>query len=192
MGPTHLFHCLSHPSLSPSLPFLPSLMPPMHYCESLLQQLPCTFSPCTHLSKRPPRPRPLLCPKGNLLVGCWAAFRLRQVFGASLTCSPSPSPSPLSPSSPVRVLPCLSPSHRGLSTHHSHRLRLQELRHGHHSEVRNVHEDVAPCHQRDPDDDSQGQVPGRGGSPGSQAQTPAPLERLAKLLLSFSLFFLPP
>ena len=63
-----------------------------------------------------------------------------------------------------------------LGTHHGHSLGLQELGGCHHSEVGHVHEDVAPCHQRDPDDDGQGQVSGRGRDPGTQSDQSILLE----------------
>lgn len=49
---------------------------------------------------------------------------------------------------------------RDPGAHHSHGLGLQELRGCHHGEVGDVHEDVAPGDQWDPDDDGQRQVSG--------------------------------
>lgn len=130
------------------------------------------------------------------------AFNLRWGFSAALTWSLSLSPRQLFPSSLMRVLQLEhvpfsqnSLPQRNLGTHHGHCRRLQELGRCHHSEVGNVHEDVAPCHQRDPNDDGQGQVSRRGknvvGGWGAQGQTRPSLEELTRLLFLSTLFFPP-
>lgn len=61
-----------------------------------------------------------------------------------------------------------------LGTYHSYSLGLQELGGRHHSEVGHVHEDVAPCHQWDPNDDGQGQVSRRDRDPVTQSDQSIP------------------